>query len=87
MSQVITVKSEYMLLSAAVSQFDIQKIKKVTKEKGLTMAANSDNVARDFCLSTLQNNVRGFSGLQDQCRYKDADPDNLEFAYKALRKR
>ena len=42
------------------------------------MVANGDKVAQDFCLSMLQNKVRG---LQDQCRDKDADPDNMEFDY------
>ena len=46
------------------------------------MAANGEKVTRNFCFSTLQSNVRG---LQDQCK-EDADPDDLEFDYEALRK-
>ena len=38
------------------------------------MAGTGEKVARDFCLSTLQNNVRQ---VQDECRNEDADPNDL----------
>ena len=47
------------------------------------MAGSGEKVARDFCLPTLNNDVRG---LQEECRNEDADPDDLEFDYEALRK-
>ena len=47
------------------------------------MAGSGEKVVIEFCSSTLHNIVRG---LQDECRNEDADPDNLEYDYEALRK-
>ena len=47
------------------------------------MAGSGEKVTRDFCLSTLRNDL---SGLQDECNKHDADPDDLEFDYEALKK-
>ena len=47
---------------------------------GLSMA---EKVARDFSLSALRNDM---NGLQEECKKDDADPDDLEFDYEALKK-
>ena len=74
-------KSEFELLSAAYrSRY---RILRRSYMEGSAMAANAEKAARNFCLSTLQNNVRV---LQDKYRKKEADPDYLEFNHEALRK-
>ena len=47
------------------------------------MAGSKEKVARDFCLSSLRNDIKG---LQDECKKDDVDPDDLEFDYEALKK-
>ena len=43
----------------------------------------AEKVARDFSLSALRNDM---NGLQEECKKDDADPDDLEFDYEALKK-